>query len=95
MEPTGSDMWYPQAQQFSKPTLVSTRTPQVFQVDQSEVVKMLQQMMEEMRSWRNPAPPQVKPLFFYFLVLTLLRDCSLCWDHWEVVQTPHTNQALP
>ena len=62
MEPTGSDMWYPQAQQFSKPTLVSTRTPQVFQVDQSEVVKMSQQMMEEMRSWRNPVPQQTQPL---------------------------------
>ena len=28
------------------------------------------------------------------LVPALLRDYSLCWDHWEVVQTPHTNQAL-
>ena len=36
-------------------------------------------------------------LFFIYLVFALLRDCSLCWDHgnWEVVQTPHTNQALP
>ena len=34
-------------------------------------------------------------VFFIYLVLALLRNCSLCWDHWEVVQTPHTNQALP
>ena len=34
-------------------------------------------------------------LFFYYLVPALLRDCSLCWDHLEVVQTPHTCQALP
>ena len=26
--------------------------------------------------------------FFFNLVPTLLRDCSLCWDHLEVVQTP-------
>ena len=34
--------------------------------------------------------------FFYFFcfVLALIRDCSLCWDHWDVVQTPHTHQAL-
>ena len=32
---------------------------------------------------------------FFFLVLALLRDYSLCWDHWEVVQTLHNNQALP
>ena len=30
-----------------------------------------------------------------FLYLALLRDCSLCWDHLEVVQTPHTCHALP
>ena len=34
-------------------------------------------------------------LLYIFLVLALLRDCSLCWDHWKVVQMPHTNQALP
>ena len=33
--------------------------------------------------------------FFFNLVLALLQDWSLCWDHWEVVQMPHTNQALP
>ena len=33
--------------------------------------------------------------FLFYLGLALLRDCSLCWDHWEVVQTQHTNQALP
>ena len=32
---------------------------------------------------------------YIFFVLALLWDCSLCWDHWEVEQTPHTNQALP
>ena len=32
---------------------------------------------------------------YFFLVLALLRDYSLCWDRWEVVQTPHTSQALP
>ena len=32
---------------------------------------------------------------FFYLVPAFLRDYSLCWDHWEVVQTPHTNQALP
>ena len=33
--------------------------------------------------------------FFVFLVPTLLRYCSLCWDYLEVVQTRHTCQALP
>ena len=30
-----------------------------------------------------------------FFVPVLLGDFSLCWDHLEVVQTPHTCQALP
>ena len=29
-----------------------------------------------------------------FLVPALLRDCSLCWDHLEVVQTPTLDTAL-
>ena len=45
---------------YVMPQQISPPTAQVFQADQSEVVKMLQQMMEEMRSWRNPA--QVQPL---------------------------------
>ena len=31
----------------------------------------------------------------FFFVPALLRDFSLCWDHLEVVQKPHTCQALP
>ena len=31
----------------------------------------------------------------FFFVPALLRDCSLCWDHLEVVHMPHTYQALP
>ena len=37
-------------------------TQQVFQADQTAVLTVLQQMMEEMRSWRNPASSHVQPL---------------------------------
>ena len=50
-----------QTQQYSPPGLSATSPAQVFQVDQTEVVQMLKQMMEEMRSWRNPNPLPVQP----------------------------------
>ena len=43
----------------------------------------------------NLKTPAIIILWNIFLVLALLGDCSLCWDHWEVVPTPYTNQALP
>ena len=30
----------------------------------------------------------------FFYVPALLQDCSLCWEHLEVVQTPHTGLVL-
>ena len=37
---------------------------------------------------------ELNQVSFFFLVPALLRDCSLRWEHLEVVQTPHTCQAL-
>ena len=52
-----------QVQPVSTPIFNPVPAHQVFQADQTAVITILQQMMEEMRSWRNPAPsPQVHPL---------------------------------
>ena len=40
------------------------------------------------------APP-IRQTMEFFLSTPLFRYCSLCWDHFKVVQTPHTCQALP
>ena len=46
-------------QNQSLPNPIGNQIPaqQVFHPDQSAVLSMLQLMMEEMRSWRNQAPP--------------------------------------
>ena len=44
------------ATQIQNPTFNPAPAHQVFQSDQSAVLSMLQLMMEEMRSWRNPSP---------------------------------------
>ena len=51
--------------QVISPVANSAQIPaqQVFQVDQSAMISMLQQMMEEMRSWRNNPPmPTIQPM---------------------------------
>ena len=59
-------MVQPQVQsQVISPVANSAQIPaqQVFQVDQSAMISMLQQMMEEMRSWRNNPPmPTIQPM---------------------------------
>ena len=70
-----------QVQPVSTPIFNPVPAHQVFQADQTAVITILQQMMEEMRSWRNPAPsPQVQAAVVIFPTALVWLGRIDVWD---------------